>query len=188
MIKKALGTALLFYLSVTMMGCSSPVANKDFSADFMSRSGSVSFKGKMFFSGDKFRMENPQAVTITRMDKKAVWVLMPSQKMYMEQPMTEDHAKGVAQKMEGEIKREKVGSETVNGIKADKYRVTYKTDGSSGSIFQWTASGLSMPVKTSSVDGKWSMELKNIKFGSQPASLFEIPAGYKKFSYNIPSF
>lgn len=174
-------------LLISVIGCSSPVAS-DFSADFVSKAGSMSSKGKMFFTKDKFRMETPQTITISRMDTKTVWILMPSQKMYMKQAMTEDNTKGVSQKMAGEIKREKVGTETINGIKADKYKVTYNAGGKSNSILQWISSRLSMPVKTSSVDGKWSMELRNIKFGPQSESLFEIPKGYKEFSYNIPSF
>lgn len=190
MTKKVLGAAVcvssvLFFIS--MIGCSAPVA-KDFSADFVSKSGPVSLKGKMFFAKDKFRMENAQAVTISRMDKKIVWTLMPGQNMYMEQQITEENTKGVSQKMKGEMNREKIGTEMVNGVKADKYKITYKTGTKTDSILQWIASGLEMPVKTSSVDGKWSMELKNIKFGSQPDSLFELPNGCKKFSYKMPSF
>ncbi|MFA5104116.1 MAG: DUF4412 domain-containing protein [Candidatus Margulisiibacteriota bacterium] len=162
---------------------------KDFSADFVSKAGQALIRGKMFFANNKFRMENPQAITISRMDKKVVFVLMPGQKMYMEQPITEENTKGLSQKkMAGEMKREKIGNETVNGIKADKYRITYKAQGKTDSMFQWIASGIEMPVKTSSVDGKWSMELKNVKFGSQPDALFEVPKGYKKFSYKMPSF
>ena len=190
MIKKVLGAVICLFsvfFFISMVGCSAPVA-KDFSADFVSKSGPVSFKGKMFFAKDKFRMENGQAVTISRIDKKIVWILMPGQKMYMEQPIKEDNTKGFSQKMEGEIKREKIGTETVNGVKADKYKITYKTGAKTDSILQWIASGIEMPVKTSSIDGKWSMELKNIKFGSQPDSLFDLPKGYKKFSYKMPSF
>lgn len=162
---------------------------KDFSADFVSKAGNVISRGKMFFSNNKFRMDNPQAVTISRMDRKVVYVLMPEQKMYMEQPVTEENTKGLSQKkMEGEIKREKIGNESVNGIKADKYKITYKAGGRIDSMLQWIASDMDMPVKTASVDGKWSMELKNVKFGSQPNSLFEVPKGYKKFAYKMPSF
>ena len=189
MIKRTVWAACLVIISaVIISGCSSTAANRQFSAEIISRSGGASFKGKMFFAGDKFRMENPQAVTISRMDKKTVWILMPEQKMYMEQAFTEDSARGMVQKMDNEVKREKLGTETVNGIKADKYKVSYKTEGRTDSIYQWLASGMQMPVRTSSVDGKWSMELSNVKFGDQPDSLFEVPAGYKKFSYNIPSF
>jgi hypothetical protein len=51
--------------------------------------------------------------------------------------------------------------------------------------YQWMATDINFPVKTAAVDGSWSMEYKDIKLGSQPDSLFELPAGYQKMS--IPS-
>ena len=44
-----------------------------------------------------------------------------------------------------------------------------------------------MPVKTAALDNSWEMEFKNIRTGSQPESLFEVPAGYKKLSTGMPS-
>jgi hypothetical protein len=55
-------------------------------------------------------------------------------------------------------------------------------------MYQWISSDIEMPVKTAAINGKWSMELKNIKTGSQPDHLFDMPKGYKKFSYKMPSF
>ena len=43
----------------------------------------------------------------------------------------------------------------------------------------WVDTKLHCVVKTDGAAG--SIELRNIKEGSQPASLFEIPAGYTKF-------
>ena len=49
-------------------------------------------------------------------------------------------------------------------------------------VFQWIIPRSNFPVKSAAADGSWTLEYKNIKSGKQPASLFKIPAGYKKFS------
>ena len=48
-------------------------------------------------------------------------------------------------------------------------------------VYQWWATDINFPIKTEDVDGQWKQEYKNIKMGKQDDSLFEIPAGYKKF-------
>jgi len=70
----------------------------------------------------------------------------------------------------------KVGSETVNGRNTVKYEGT-NAKGETGSV--WLDSKLRFPVKWE--DKKGGGEMRNIQEGSQPASLFEIPAGYTKF-------
>ncbi len=70
----------------------------------------------------------------------------------------------------------KVGSETVNGRSTVKYEGT-NAKGEAGAM--WLDSKLRFPVKWDGKNG--GGELQNIKEGPQPASLFEIPAGYKKF-------
>jgi hypothetical protein len=88
----------------------------------------------------------------------------------------------VEEKVKGEVSRKKIGSETVNGHPTTKYEVTAKTDDKVTQIHQWWATDIHFPVKTAAVDGSWSMEYRDIKIGSQPDSLFEVPAGYKKMS------
>jgi hypothetical protein len=75
----------------------------------------------------------------------------------------------------------------VDGKTADKYRIVYASGNQKVAFLTWIVSGLNIPAKTAAEDGSWSMEYKNIKTGRQPDSLFEIPPGYKKFSYDIRS-
>jgi hypothetical protein len=49
-------------------------------------------------------------------------------------------------------------------------------------VYQWFLDENEFPVKTAAIDNSWSHEYKNIKQGKQPEELFEVPAGYKKFS------
>ncbi len=159
----------------------------DFSADMVSTSSGGSFSGKIYVSGEKSRMEMAEAITISRMDKKVAWMLMPAEKMYMEQALDTRTAAGAQEKMEGEIERIAEGKETVNGRATTKYRVTYEAQGKRESVFQWLDETAHIPVKTAAVDGSWSMEFKNIETGSQDQALFEIPAGYQKMSFSMPN-
>ena len=73
-----------------------------------------------------------------------------------------------------------MGSETIDKHPAKKYEVTYTESGKKTRMYQWMATDINFPVKMAAVDGSWSVEYRNIKMGSQPDSLFEVPAGYSK--------
>jgi hypothetical protein len=71
----------------------------------------------------------------------------------------------------------KIGSDTVNGRSTVKYEgVSNKGEKS----YIWIDTKLHCVIKTDGGTGG-GIELRNIQEGSQPASLFEIPAGYTKF-------
>ncbi len=159
----------------------------DFSADMVHTSKAGIVKQKLFISNDKSRMETAEAISIIRPDKKVMWMLMPQQKMYMEQSLDPSNIPATSEKYAGEIERTLVGKEAVDGRMTDKYRIVYTAAGTKTTVYQWFAPDLGIPVKTASEDGSWMMEYKNIKVGSQPDSLFELPAGYSKMSLEMPS-
>jgi hypothetical protein len=156
----------------------------EFSADTITKfQDQGEMHGKMFFKPDKFRMEmkmHGDMIMITRIDKKVAWNVMPSEKMYMEMPIDLSKKPRVEEKFEGEIERKQVGTETIDGHPTKKYLITYKVDNKQDQVYQWMATDINFPVKTAAVDGSWIQEFKNIKMGSQPDSLFEVPAGYQK--------
>lgn len=160
---------------------------EDFSADMVSTTKEGKFEGKIFVTKDKMRMENPQSVTITRVDKNLAWMLMPSEKMYMEMPFDPRTAAAASEKVTGEIERTPMGTETIDGRAANKYRVVYEEAGKKETMFQWIDKATNIPLKTAAEDNSWTVEYKNIKTGSQPDSMFEIPEGYTKFSSQMPS-
>jgi len=164
----------------------------EFSADSITtQKGGYQIKGKLFYKADKFRMETQthrdmNMIAITRVDKKVAWNFMPDTKTYMEMPLNMQNTPKVQEKYEGEIERKQVGSETIDGHPTKKYLITYKIDNETHQVYQWLATDINMPVKTSAIDGSWSHELKNIKIEPQPDNLFEIPAGYQKMQ--MPQF
>lgn len=177
MVKKSMLLAIVIF-----MGCASAAWALDFSADVISTADGRTFNSKIYVSNDKVRMEAAGTTTISRMDKKVVWVIMPQQNMYMEQMMNPERVPAATEKMPGEIERKLLGTDTVDGRAVEKYRVRYTSNGTEAAVLQWIDPKTKIPLKTASEDGKWVMEYKNLVVGPQPESFFNIPAGYKKFA------
>lgn len=159
---------------------------QEFSADMVMTQQGVTTNAKVFMSGEKSRMETSGSISISRMDKKVMWILMPEQKMYMEQAFDPGKMMVSSGKVEGELERTPLGKDTVDGRVAEKYKVTYEIQGTRNEMYQWIEGGSNFPLKTASLDGSWSAEYRNINTGPQPDSLFEVPDGYKKFSADMP--
>ena len=159
----------------------------EFSADMVSTTHGQTTTSKVFAKDQKFRMEpkGQPTYSIVRGDKQVVWMVMPDQKSYMEMKTNPGQQLKVEEKVQGEVSRKLIGAETVDGHPTQKYEVTYAERGKTDKLYQWMATDIKFPVKMAAVDGSWTMEYKNIKMGTQPASLFELPSGYNKMA--VPS-
>ena len=183
--KRVFWFSLFLVSALVMVGCA-PTATREYSADSVVKMGNMTMRGKIYFAGNKWRTEYTRAgmkgISIVRADKNVMWHLMPDRKMYMEIKLEAKDLMGMTEKMPGEIERKKVGTERVSGIPCDKYKVTYKLTetGSPLSSYLWISKD-KIIVKSAGTDGSWYTILSNIKRGKQPASLFQLPAGYKKF-------
>lgn len=184
---------LLLVLALTIgMGLNAvSAAGAEFSADMtMTDAKAKVAGGKIFVKGlQKIRQEinadGETSVTILRLDKKVSWTLLP-EKQYMEISLPFDPNQP---NKDVEYTETTIGSETVNGYACKVIQYTYK-DKKLGVLTQWFSESLGFAVKTQTKNFKGkitgTVEYKNIKQGAQPDSLFEIPAGYQKFS--LPSF
>lgn len=174
----------IFAILFSVLLFSSTALAIEFSADMISTfRGEHQTKGKIYYKPDMFRMdikEHQEMILITRIDKKIIWNIMPAEKMYMEMPFDLSNKPKVEEKFEGEIERKEVGRETFDGHPTIKYLITYKVDNRKEQLYQWWATDINFGVKTAAVDGSWTQEFRNVKIGSQPNSLFEVPAGYQK--------
>lgn len=172
---------LALFLIIALSSASFAV---EFSADTVTTfKGEQKTEGKIYYKPDRFRteMKTPRGmIAITRMDKKVIWSIMPKEKTYMEMPLDLKNKPKVDEKFEGEIERKEIGRETVDGHPTRKYLITYKVGNKKVQVYQWMATDIKFPVKTSSVDGSWTQEFKNVKMSPQSDSLFEVPQGYKK--------
>jgi hypothetical protein len=187
------------YLVALLLVASFAVAQTEFSADMVSTDKPDKAPTKIYFAKDKMRIDaqdrNPKGggSVIWTFATQTMTVLMAQQHMYMEMPAQTMQQRGMynffrtgdvenacsdwanAQREKG-ASCHKVGSENVNG----RDTVKYETTNAGGDISHfWLDPKLRFPVKW---QGKNSGgELRNIQEGSQPSSLFEIPAGFTKF-------
>ena len=194
MIQKTIRT---FCLIAFLLATNFALAQTEFSGEmFDSQKGS---NGKIYFAKDKVRFESTNkdprsgGVVIMNLTTQTTTVLMNQQHMYMElsQQMASQRTAynffrtgdveaacsdwmQLPQNKGGSCR--KIGSETVNGRSTVKYEGT-NAKGETGDV--WLDPKLRFPVKWEGKNGSW--ELRNIQEGTQPASLFEIPADYKKF-------
>ncbi len=80
------------------------------------------------------------------------------------------------------IEMRMLGPDTVGGRKAEKWELTVTgPDGKSTTSYQWYDPGIDMNIREESANG-YFRELRNIRLGKQPDSLFSIPAGYTEIS------
>jgi len=156
-------------------------------------------QAKVYFGKDKVRFESAKkdprggGALIMNLATQSSTVIMDQQHMYMEMPAqmaaqrntyhffrTGDVDSACSDWMAQSWNKggtcHKVGSDTVNGRSTVKYEGT-NSRGEPGAV--WLDPKLRFPVKWEGKNG--GGELRNIQEGSQPASLFEIPAGYTKF-------
>jgi len=185
---------------VLFLAGSLAVAQTEFSADIVDNSPKGS-RGptKVYFGKDKMRFDSPDngdprggGAVIFNLSNESWTVLMAKQQMYMEMPatmmenrgmfhffMTGDPADACADWLKLAANKggtcHKVGSEMVNGRSTIKYEGT-NAKGEPGAA--WFDTKLRFPVKWDGKNG--GGEMRNIQEGPQPASLFEIPAGFTK--------
>ena len=164
------------------------VPTAELTADFVTTTRGQESVGKLSMKGDKSRIEVTESgstyVQIYRGDKSVFWGIDPAKKTYLEVPLPDSRPflSGDLVETRADLgERKLVGQETVNGYKCDRYDFVY-TDKTLGTMTQWVSTKLGIQIKMEHKKPSMSalMELKNIKEGGVPDSLFEIPSGYTK--------
>lgn len=175
------------------------LGERDFTSDLVMTSvlkkekREMVFRGKLAKGGENFRtdldmneaMKNEakgsppgmfKTASIWRGKTKKSYTLYPDLKKYMELPVVDNDGK------EPKMTKKKIGEEVVDGRNCDKYQVEITDD--DGKTFQgliWEPKDIKgFIVKSEFEDGngRQTMELKNLKLVTPPASLFEIPKDY----------
>ena len=185
-------------MALTVLG-GTALAQAEFSAEIVNLANANGpFQTKVFAIKDKLRFQqekggNLNSIMIVNLAAGTSIVLMPQQRLYVEQSRPQIPGQGVTffqprdvndacgdwRKMaHAEIgKCHKVGGESANGRDTVKYASVLKGE----TTYLWLDTQLHFPVKWQGPVS--SGELRNIHEGSQPAELFEIPAGYTKRSF-----
>lgn len=161
-------------------GTAQQAAALDFSAERVVKRGKSSVTAHVNAKDDRWRFEfmQPQggaSVIIVRMDHRKSWLILSKRRQYLEVPIASDHRLVVSEAMEGEISREFVGEETLNGYPTELFEVTVKEDGDTRHYFRWVTKVQRFPLKTVSKQGEWSEEFRRVIFTEQSPFLFELP-------------
>jgi len=152
----------------------------DFSAERIVKSGKSVVMAHVNAKDDRWRFEfaQPQggaSIIIVRMDRQSSWLILSKRRQYAEVPIAKEHLLAASETMEGELSREFVGDQTLNGYPTDLFEVTVAENGGTRQYYQWVTKVQRFPVKTVSKQGKWSEEFRHLIFTEQSPFLFELP-------------
>ena len=166
--------------SLTLIVVAADAAALDFSAERIVKSGKSVVTAHVNAKDDRWRFEfaRPQegaSIIIVRMDLRSSWLILSKRRQYLELPIADEHRLAVSERMEGELSREFVGDQTLNGYPTELFEVTVAENGESRQYYRWVTKVQRFPVKTVSKQGKWSEEFRHLIFTEQSPYLFELP-------------
>jgi hypothetical protein len=155
-----------------------------FSADQVMTTPRGSKAEKIFVDGGKSRSEARNneggliTIGIVRYDQNKVYGVDPSRKRCTEMAINSPTISTKAAMTESHW--ELMGSEVVNGVKSDKYKVTNEMPGRASSALVWFSQVTKVPVRMFLLEGNFTCDWSNLKKGPQDPKLFEPPEDYKK--------
>src|SRR3989344_7490311 len=150
-------SSFIFLFLLSPAGRRAQAASGDFSADIVSSSPQGTVNMKMYSTAGKSRMEMPGHITIIRQDLRVMWLVMPADSMYMEQPIDPAMLAKTSRVISGEVERVPMGNELIAGKTTQKSKITYETAGRRESIYQWTGAN-EIHVRTQAVNGSWTVD------------------------------
>ena len=167
-------------MMVVVDGSAQTAAALDFSAERIVKSGKSVVTAHVNAKDDRWRFEytHPQQganITIVRRDKQHSWLILSKRRQYLEVPIATEHLLTVTEQMDGEVSREFVGDEMLNGYATELFEVTVAENGETGQYYRWVTKAERFPLKTVSKQGKWSEEFRRLIFTEQSPFLFELP-------------
>ena len=156
----------------------------EFSADRVTRSGQQMRHQRVFYRDDMWRVEHnlPGAVnvTIVRKDQNLVWHLLPATRHFKTMIFTADYALMVTAHLDGELSRDIVGIQILDGHPTTLYEVTVREPGGgTGIYYQWLATDINFSLKLAKKDGDWAVEYRHVRIGRISDILFELPRSYR---------
>jgi hypothetical protein len=171
---------MCWFMPIVVGGSVHTAIALDFSAERIVKSGESVVTAHVNAKDDRWRFEYTQpqrgaSIMIVRMDKQHSWLILSKRRQYLEVPIATDHLLTVTERMEGEVSREFVGDETLNGHPTELFEVTVAEQGETRQYYRWVTKAERFPLKTVSKQGKWSEEFRRLIFTEQSPFLFELP-------------
>jgi hypothetical protein len=196
-------TALCLTLGLASAGALAQAAHAgEFSADIVNRDAAglaIGAAAKLYVSNHKVRIETPEAAAgflLIEADAGTAYFVRPGQGVFMDakqsslltQIFVPLDAKDPCRRWQaaaniagmpnagGEWRCERINDEFVGDRPAVQFRVSSPASPSSR---RWIDSDLEFPIKLLAADGT-TIALEHIQIEAQPASLFELPPGFRK--------
>jgi hypothetical protein len=171
---------LIWLVSIATGSVPEPATALDFSAERIVKNGESVVTAHVNAKDDRWRFEYAQpqggaSIMIVRMDKQHSWLILSKRRQYLEIPIVADHLLMVSETMDGEVSREFVGDETLNGYPTELFEVTVAEGGHTQQYYRWVTKAQRFPLKTMSKRGTWSEEFRRVIFTEQSPFLFELP-------------
>ncbi len=179
-VSKLIGAFLVWLLSMAVGSLPEAATALDFSGDRIVKRGKSVVTAHVNAKDDRWRFEFliPQrgaSVIIVRVDRGTAWLILSKRRLYVEEPITNDYRLEVSENMPGEISRELVGDEMLNGYPTELFEVTVAEAGETRQYYRWVTKVQRFPMKTVSKQGEWSEEFRRLIFTEQSRFLFELP-------------
>jgi hypothetical protein len=155
----------------------------EFSADQITRIDGHNRKANIYYRDDKWRLEHhdlsPVNVTIVRKDKQVMWLLLSRMRHFKTVPYDPEQAPKVTERLDGEVAREEIGTEVLDGHPTTLYQVTVQNTNRTDVYYQWLATDIHFPLKLARKDGKWQVEYRHVKLRPISDFLFELPVNFQ---------
>ncbi|TKS60335.1 MAG: hypothetical protein EWM72_01477 [Nitrospira sp.] len=168
---------------VVVVGTSLPSWALEFTADRITKMDGRTGKAIVYYRDDMWRIEHhsmgPVNVSIVRKDKQVVWLLLSRMKHFKTMPYSAEQDLMVTEKLEGEVSREEIGTETREGHPTVLYEVTTRQGEHVDVYYQWVATDIHFPMKLAKKDGSWIVEYQHVKLRSVSDYLFNLPVNFQ---------
>jgi hypothetical protein len=164
-----------------------PTSALEFTADQIVRIDGHSRRANLYYRDDMWRLEHhdlgPVNVTIVRKDKQLMWLLLSRMRHFKTVPYDPEQAPKVSERLEGEVAREEIGTEVLDGHPTTLYQVTVRKPSPDGGqteeYYQWLATDIRFPLKLARKDGNWVVEYRNVKLHRNSDFLFQLPVNFQ---------
>jgi hypothetical protein len=179
-VRSFVGLLITWLVSTSLGSLPNSAEGFDFSGDRIVKRGKSVVTAHINAKDDRWRFEFPipqrgASVIIVRVDRGTAWLIFSKRRLYLEEPIGNDYRLEVGDKMPGEISREFVGEEMLNGYPTELFEVTVAEEGETRQYYRWVTKVQRFPMKTVSKQGTWSEEFHRVIFTEQSSFLFELP-------------
>ena len=173
-----------------------PLQAVEFSGDYVTRVNGKTARAQVYVKDDKIRLEHQggiltdlgyAGVSIVRLDKQVVWLLLSKRRQYLTVPLRKDHVPPLTETMEGEASRTAVREEMLGKHRVTLYEVMVESGPGAEHYYQWVSVEHRLPLRTVSRDRDWAVEYEHVVFSKQQDFFFEVPPKFSEWQPPPPT-